>query len=388
MRKSFALPFGWGAVALFVAGWTLLGLTFASLAHAVAVTEGRPFDAFVSYPKNLCLSLTWAALSPLVFRLTRRFPVDLRPSRLRNLLAHVPSLLAFSAVHHAVYTTAIWWLLGGPHGGHRYGSASDFYRGTFAGSLTASVLIYALVVIGSQALLNYEGRRAAEASEARLKAQLAEARLRVLKMQLHPHFLFNTLHSINSLVTEDPAGASQMIARLGDFLRLTLEHSERQLVTLGEEVEFLRCYLDIERVRFQDRLTVEFDIEPAAGSAEVPHLILQPIVENAIRHGVAPRAGPGHIRVAARRANGSLRLEVEDSGPGIAPAASTPAAGAGVGLSNVRARLEQLYAGRHRFELANGDGGGLTVTLELPLGGAVREAPAARGADGTRAGGL
>jgi signal transduction histidine kinase len=374
MRKSSAFPFGRGAVALFVAGWTLLGLTFASLSHAVAVSDGRPFDASVSYPKNLCLSLIWAALSPLVFRLTRRFPVDLRPSRLRNLLAHVPSLLVFSAAHHAAYAAAVWWLLGGPHGGHRHDSAFDFYRASFAGALTANVLIYALVAIGSQALLNYEGRRAAEASEARLKAQLAEARLRVLKMQLHPHFLFNTLHSINSLVTEDPAGASQMIARLGDFLRLTLEQSERQFVTLGEEVEFLRCYLDIEQVRFQDRLTVEFDIEHPAGSAEVPHLILQPIVENAIRHAVAPRAGPSHIRVAARRANGSLRLEVKDSGPGLPAAASRPAAGTGVGLSNVRARLEQLYAGRHRFELANADGGGLSVILELPLDGAAKAA--------------
>jgi LytS/YehU family sensor histidine kinase len=296
--------------------------------------------------------------------------VDLRPSRLRNLSAHAPSLLAFSAAHHAAYAAAIWYLLGGPQGGHRYDSLPDFYRGSFVPSFTTNLLIYALVVIGSQALLDYEGRRAAEAGEARLRAQLAEARLRVLKMQLHPHFLFNTLHSINSLVTEDPAGARQMIARLGDFLRLTLEQSERQFVTLGEEVEFLRCYLDIERVRFQDRLTVEFDVEHSAGAAEVPHLILQPIVENAVRHAVAPRSGPGHIRVAARRVGGSLRLEVRDSGPGIAPRASKPGAGAGLGLSNVRARLEQLYAGRHRFELANADGGGLSVTLELPLDGA------------------
>ena len=370
MRKSLALPFGWGPAALFVAGWTLLGLTFASLSHAVAVADGRPFDASYSYPKNLCLSLIWAALSPLVFRWTRRFPVDLRPSGWRNLLAHVPSLVAFSAVHHAAYVAAIWWLLGGPQGGHRHDSVFDLYRAFFAATLPTNVLLYALVVIGSQALLNYEGRRAAEASEAKLRAQLAEARLRVLKMQLHPHFLFNTLHSINSLVTEDPAGASQMIARLGDFLRLTLEQSDRQLVTLGEEVEFLRCYLDIERLRFEDRLTVEFDVEHGAASVQVPHLILQPIVENAIRHGVAPRAGPGHIRVAARRANGSLRLEVKDTGPGLAPAASKKEAGAGVGLSNVRARLEQLYAGRHRFELAGGEGGGLSVTLELPLDGA------------------
>jgi signal transduction histidine kinase len=373
MRKSHTLPSAWGPVALFVTGWTLLGLTFASLSHAVAVADGRPFNVSINYPKNLCLSLIWAALSPLVFRWTRRFPVDLRPSRLRNLLAHVPSLVAFSAVHHAAYAAAIWWLLGGPQGGHRYDSFSDFFSASFVGALTANILIYALVVIGSQALINYEGRRAAEASEARLRAQLAEARLRVLKMQLHPHFLFNTLHSINSLVAEDPAAASQMIARLGDFLRLTLEQSERQFVTLGEEVEFLRCYLDIEQVRFQDRLTVEFDVDHAAVSAEVPHLILQPIVENAIRHGVAPRAGPGRIRVAARRTNNSLWLEVNDTGPGLAPEGENSEAGSGVGLSNVRARLEQLYDGRHRFKLANGDGGGLSVTLELPLDGAMKE---------------
>jgi signal transduction histidine kinase len=372
MRKSSALPFGRGAFGLLVAGWALLGLTFASIFHAVAAADGRPFDASFNYPKYLSLALIWAALSPLAFKWTRRFPLDLRPARLRNLLAHVPALVAFSAVHHAAYAAVMWWPLGGPQGGHHHDSFLDFYLASFAGSLTTNVLLYVLVVIGSQALLNYEGRLAAEASEERLKAQLAEARLRVLKMQLHPHFLFNTLHSINSLVTEDPAGASQMITRLGDFLRLTLEHSERQFVTLAEEVEFLRSYLDIEQVRFQDRLTVEFDVEHAALSAEVPHLILQPLVENAIRHAVASRAGPARIRVAARRADGSLRLEVSDSGPGITAAASRP--GAGVGLRNVRARLEQLYGGRHRFELANGDGGGLTVTLELPLDGAARGA--------------
>jgi len=390
MRKSLALPFGRGAVGLFVTGWALLGLTFASIFHAVAVADGKPFDASFNYPKNLSLALIWAALSPLVFRWTRRFPLDLRHARLRNLLAHAPALVAFSAAHHAGYVAVIWWPLGGPPGGHSHASVFDFYRAFFAASLPTNVLLYALVVIGSQALLNYEGRRAAEASEERLRAQLAEARLRVLKMQLHPHFLFNTLHSINSLVAEDPSGARQMIARLGDFLRLTLEQSERQFVTLGEEVEFLRCYLDIEQVRFQDRLTVEFDVEQGAASLQVPHLILQPIVENAIRHGVAPRAGPGHIRVAARRADGSLRLEVKDTGPGMATAAaaSKSAAGAGLGLSNVRARLEQLYAGRHRFELSNGEGGGLSVTLLLPLDGATKAPPREGSADEARAGGL
>jgi two-component system, LytTR family, sensor kinase len=381
MRKNVALPFGPGPAALFLAGWTLLGLTFASLTYAVSVGDGRPFDVWVTFSKNLWLSLLWAGLSPLVFKLTRRFPVDLRPSRLRNLSAHVPSLLFFSAVHHAAYAAALWWPLGGPPPGHRHDSFFDFYRASFLGALYANILIYTLVVIGSQALLYYEGYRAAEASEAQLKAQLAEARLRVLKMQLHPHFLFNTLHSINSLVSEDPAAASRMIVRLGDFLRQTLERSDRQFVTLGEEIDFLRCYLDIEQVRFQDRLVVEFDVEPAAASATVPHLILQPIVENAIQHAIAPRAAPGRIRIVARRAGESLQLRVLDSGPGIVTSEATKGANKGLGLANVRARLAQLYGGRHRFELGNADGGGLAVTLVLPLEAAPREVSSVEGVD-------
>jgi len=373
MRKSLKPSFGWGPAALFLTGWALLGLTFASLTYAIAVGEGRPFDPWLIYPKNLALALIWACLSPLVFGLTRRFPLDLRPPRLRNLLAHLPSLLLFSAAHHAAYIAFLWWVLGGPPPEHRHETVFDFYRDSFLGALYANILMYALVVLGAQAFLYYEGYRAAEANEARLRAQLLDARLSVLKMQLHPHFLFNTLHSINSLVAEDPAAASRMIARLGDFLRLTLEHSERQFVTLGEELVSLRCYLDIEQVRFQDRLSVEFDVEPGAAGAPVPHLILQPIVENAIRHAVAPRAAPGRIRVAAKRADGALRLEVRDSGPGIGAGAAAGEAGPGVGLRNVRARLGQLYGGGHRFELRNAEGGGLNVTLEVPLGAAGAE---------------
>lgn len=368
MRKSFELPFAWRRAALFLMGWALLGLTFASLSYAIAVSDGKTFEAQIIYPKYLGLSLLWGCLAPLVFKLTRRFPVDLRLARQRNLLWHIPSLLLFSAIHHAAYVALVWWLLVAPQGGHLYPSAYAFYRDSFLYALYANILIYSLIVIGSQAFLYYEGYRAAEANEARLKAQLAEARLRVLKMQLHPHFLFNTLHSINSLVLEDQAGASRMIVRLGDFLRLTLEHSEHQFVTLGEEIEFLRCYLEIEQVRFEDRLSVEFDIEPETLSARVPHLILQPVVENAIQHAVAPLAVPGHIRVRAKRSGETLRLEVRDSGPGIKPeAAASHGVSKGVGLSNVRARLGQLYGDRYRLELTNTEDSGLAVALELPL---------------------
>jgi LytS/YehU family sensor histidine kinase len=132
-------------------------------------------------------------------------------------------------------------------------------------------------------------------------------------MQLHPHFLFNTLHSISSLVLEDPAKANSMIAQLGDFLRLTLENSNQQMVSLKEETEFLRCYLEIEQVRFGDRLTVALELEPQTLSVQVPHLILQPVVENAIQHAIAPRATRGQINIEAKRLNNLVRLEVRDN---------------------------------------------------------------------------
>ena len=189
-------------------------------------------------------------------------------------------------------------------------------------------------------------------------------------MQLHPHFLFNTLHSISALVHRDPDTADRMIARLGDFLRLTLDNSGAQEVSLEKELEFLKCYLDIERVRFQDRLTTSLDVEPRALDSAVPNLILQPIVENALRHGLSHRTA-GHLEISAKRYNGSLRIQVKDNGPGLSAITRPKTANTreGLGLSNTRARLEQLYGGAHRFEIENAPGGGLVVTLEIPAAG-------------------
>ena len=228
----------------------------------------------------------------------------------------------------------------------QFPSLVDCYRAYFGLGFYIDLIIASLIIIAVHALLYYRRFRASELEQAALKTQLAQARLSALKMQLHPHFLFNTLHSISSLVLEDPPKANSMIARLGDFLRLTLDHSGQQLVTLKEETEFLRCYLEIEQVRFGDRLTVEFQIEPATLAAEVPHLILQPVVENAIQHAIAPRATPGAIQVAAKQTSGLLRLEVTDDGPGLT-ISSNALESQGLGLKNVRARLEQLYGSQH-----------------------------------------
>jgi two-component system LytT family sensor kinase len=228
------------------------------------------------------------------------------------------------------------------------------------------LIIALLIIIAVHALFYYRRFRAGELEQASLKTQLAQAQLKALKMQLHPHFLFNTLHSISSLILEDPPKANSMIARLGDFLRLTLEHSNRQLVSLKEETEFVRCYLEIEQVRFGDRLTVNWAVDPAAHSARVPHLILQPVVENAIQHAIAPRAAPGRIEIGARRLDSRLRIEVKDTGPGMTGPVDT-LQGHGVGLNNVQARLAQLYDGDFSFRMTNNPEGGFSVVLELPF---------------------
>jgi LytS/YehU family sensor histidine kinase len=230
--------------------------------------------------------------------------------------------------------------------------------------LDKELLVYWIIVVVSHAIHYYQRYR-----EGELRA--SQAQLQALKMQLHPHFLFNALHSISALVHTDPEAADKMIARLGDFLRLTLESSAAQVVPLRQEIEFLNCYLEIERTRFRDRLTTRIDVEPQVLDCRVPNLILQPIVENAIRHGVSQRSAPGHVEVRAARAGSALRLEVRDNGRGLpeGDAAAPCTKGGGVGLANTRARLQRLYGAAYRFELSNLPTGGAVVTLEIPLQG-------------------
>ena len=191
-----------------------------------------------------------------------------------------------------------------------------------------------------------------------LEAQLSQAQLHALKMQLHPHFLFNTLHSISALLNKDPQASRKMITRLGDFLRLTLENSGAQEVTLQKEMEFLTCYLEIERIRFQDRLVTQMDLGEETLDAKVPNLILQPIVENAIRHAIAPRSTPGLIEIEAKQEGTKLRIQVRDNGPGISEHRTSDSVFTkGLGLTNTSTRLEQLYGAAHLFDLSNRSGG-------------------------------
>jgi two-component sensor histidine kinase len=355
----------WRRGVLFFIAWTLVSIIFAGISYAAAIGENNKEFGFISALRlNLVQFYAWAILSPLVFRFGRRFPLELRPLNVLNLLLYFPALISFAGIHQIIHLAVLWSIT--PRWRQRYPALMDCYRAYFAFGFYIDLIIALLIVIAVHALLYYQNFRASELTQSSLKTQLAQAQLKALKMQIHPHFLFNTLHSISSLVLEDPQKANSMIARLGDFLRLTVDNSEQQLVTLKEETEFLRCYLDIEQVRFGDRLTVAFELEPQTLTAQVPHLILQPIVENAIQHAIAPRSARGHISIEAKRLNGLLRVAISDNGPGISSNANLPWK-QGVGLTNVRTRLQQIYGRDFRFELVNANEKGLTAVIEIPF---------------------
>ena len=240
-----------------------------------------------------------------------------------------------------------------------------FVQRQYLAQLDFTLMMYTTVLGLSYALHYSKESQARAINEAQLETSLVEARLRTLEAELHPHFLFNTLHAISSLVHTNPDGADRMISRLSDLLRLTFDRSGAPRVSLQEELEFLQKYLEIEQTRFHDRLSVNFDIDPETLDAEVPRLILQPLVENAIKHGVSPKPGAGLVQIATRRQGENLWIEVRDNGVGLSAGARARLR-SGVGLSNTRDRLECLYGAAHRLEFSDDDQG-LAVRMEFPF---------------------
>jgi two-component system, LytTR family, sensor kinase len=218
------------------------------------------------------------------------------------------------------------------------------------------------------AIAYFFGRRDHEAAARRLEARLAQAQLQVLKMQIHPHFLFNTLNSVSALMHRDPDEAARTLGSLRQLLERTQAQAGVQEVPLREEMEFLSLYLDIERTRLGGRLQVATRVERGVEEARVPHLVLQLLVENSIRHGIAPRRGPGTVEIRAERRGGRLVLQVADDGRGLPPEGLKRRGG--VGVANTRARLAQLYGGDHRFEIGPRPGGGVAATIEIPFAAA------------------
>ena len=312
----------------------------------------------------------WALLTPVVFAAAARFPLD-RGGLRRVVPVHLAAALAVVSVW-ALAATAVAMTLGWPAvEGDGWGTMLQRYM---ARRLHVNLLVYAALV-GAYSALEYRRRlHEREAAAAELRTRLAEAQLQSLRTQLQPHFLFNTLNAVSVLALKgETQSVVRMVSRLSDLLRLTLDGAPGQEVPLRQELAVLERYVDIERVRFPDRLEVRVDAAPDTHDALVPSLLLQPLVENAIRHGIAQTVGAGRVHVRAERRGGRLWMEVRDTGPGFPPGARRE----GIGLANVRARLACLYDDEGRFTLENAPEGGAVVTVEVPFRlAAVEPAPA------------
>lgn len=350
----------WSGVAVF---WLILAgaaVAQAAMSTCAVTATGSP-DWWALAKLRVPPYILWMVATPLIVLVARRFRFE-RDRWARAAVAHAATAVAVvgvigigrAAIHD--FTTH-----GAIAAGHQ---VREWFAGGFLRAYEADIFIYAAIaamVIGMDA---YRDAHERKRREAELRLQLDHARFDALRMQMQPHFLFNTLNTVSALVERDPAAARRVVARLSDILRRSLDRGIEQETTLAEELQFVRAYLDIEKLRFGDRIAVEIDVEGSLASSRVPSFVLQPLVENAILHGVAPLPDGGRVAIRASRRHGALVVEVADSGRGPdAPAA----VGNGVALANVRQRLAALYGDAASLELRSGAESGCVAELTVPL---------------------
>jgi len=351
-------PYRWGWIA---AIWFGFGLIDAMETVFVMQAEGMHHAWTKLFLTTMFSWLPWALATPLIMRLGDRFP-PVRSREVSTWLVHVAACAAIGL------TAAFWTTLlnntfnpyanSAPPDGFLTPWLHKFYSG-----ILTWIVLYSTVVIVSY-VLESRARLAAQQTEtARLNELLSKAQLETLRQQIEPHFLFNTLNAVAGLVREQRNDdAVSMIAELSEYLRHVLHDSSHQQVTLGEELDFTQKFLNIQKLRFADRLQVNVDVADDLYSAQVPSLILQPIVENAIKHGISKRVHGGEVRIRAARCNGMLTVNVYNDGPAIVEAASI-----GVGLSNVRTRLESLYGKSFELRIDNRSPSGVEVCVSMPF---------------------
>jgi two-component system LytT family sensor kinase len=298
----------------------------------------------------------WIAVLPAILWLGLRFPLR-RATLWPSLPVHIAAAAAAAALYAEILVFVMERLVPQPPAG--IGTVADWgVRFQFG------LLAYSFILSWGLVHEYFTALREREVAVTRLEAELAQAQLRALKAQLQPHFLFNTLHAITVLIRHDTAAAGRMVMQLSDLLRMTLLDSDRQETTLEQELRFLRLYLEIEQTRFRDRLQVRWDIAPGLDDAAVPTLLLQPLVENALKHAVSTRSAGGRVVIGASRADGTLALSVADNGPGPGDRDLGPRSG--IGIPSARGRLELLYGENHRFSFDRNAEGGVSVRVDIP----------------------
>ena len=311
--------------------------SFVCLAYTVTIEQlyrstGTSVNLWVVLGLQCSQTLTYAPLTPFVFVLANRYPVQRLNWGKRSLLLLAGGLIftMLQVALRGLTPYAFWdpsvrhWVPAVEYHVHGFRIHWYMYKALFLSNVVDDIITtYLPIVLIAHVTSYYQAFRTRELRSSQLQAQLDKARLQALKSQLQPHFLFNTLNSISALMLTDVKAADRMITRLGDLLRTSLENAGTQMTTLRRELEFVSCYIEIEKVRFEERLSVTLDIDLETLDASVPHLLLQPLVDNAIKHGISMRLAGGEIRISATREHGDLLLEVKDNGPGSA-ACTTP----------------------------------------------------------------
>src|SRR5215212_1557728 len=353
----------WGAI---IAAWAMLGVIYAGPIYFEVRSEAMGHAAWRIFSWGILTWLAWAPLTPAMIWLARRYSL-ISEAWKTSLLIHLPAFLFMSVVHSATATAITLTVKPFDNMGASPAAFWPRFLSRMQSAFGSDLLVYGAVIGICYAFDYHRKYREREFVATRLEAQLAQAQLDALRMQLHPHFLFNTLNGIVGLVRDNKNSAAvSMLVGLGDLLRHTLEYSSRQEVELREEINFIKLYLSIQEMRFSDRLRIELDIDPRTTKALVPNLILQPLTENALRHGIARSADSGLVGIKSAVQNGHLRLTVYDEGAGL-PEDWQLKGSAGIGLANTAARLQQLYDNDHEFDIRNREGGGVEVVIVMPF---------------------
>ena len=341
-------------------GWTLYGVFMSVQSFVVNTRAGKPITIWYALLNDMVYAGLWMLLTPVVLNIARRFPLTKANLR-KTIPIHLGASIGIALLHKFVHTFAIVLYRMQTE---NFAFSWDYQLGALISYFDYGIPLYWILILLNYAFDYYGRYKENELKAAQLETQLAQAQLQALKMQLQPHFLFNTLNAISVLIRKEPDLARKTLGRLSDLLRQSLENVGVQHVTLREELDFVERYLQIEQTRFGDRLSVEWNVSDDVLDAMVPTMILQPLVENAIKHGIAKQRAEARIEVRAERENSSLKMIIRDNGVGLGRNGTLRD---GVGLASTRARLKELYGERQSFALTARSGRGTEAALTIPF---------------------
>lgn len=353
----------WQKPLLYILFWIVFGLYFTSEVYIYYTHNSEPYSFYFIALLIMPEAIIWAVLGVGVIKLAHKFPLSNKPWY-KNASLHLLAGVGF-ALLHSVFHAYLAGLIGVCQqmlyfAGRPFDFAEHFIFNLVL-RFHRNVITYFAIVSVVEGIQYYKRYRERELLASKLETQLIEARLQTLKLQLQPHFLFNTMHTITSLIQTKPVVAQKMIVRLSELLRLTLNNANEQVHTLEDEMKILEKYLEIESIRFEDKLTVLIDIEPSTKNLMMPGLILQPVVENAIKHGIEKSAEPGTVEISSHRSNGSMIIRIKNSGGTINNESTL-----GIGLSSAQSRLNYLYGDKASIQLIKQNGGSL-AELSIPI---------------------